>query len=61
VAVLDEHLDGPLTHLGGVRGFPWHCSILSREGASRIPGPIQLILSLIAWFESCPLTSTGFE
>jgi hypothetical protein len=39
--VLDEHLDGPLTHLWGIGGSPWHCSILSREGASRIPGPIQ--------------------
>jgi hypothetical protein len=37
--VLDEELDGPLTHLWLVGGFSWHFSIL--KGASRIPGPIQ--------------------
>jgi len=28
-------------HLWRVGRSPWHCSILSREGASRIPGPIH--------------------
>jgi hypothetical protein len=40
--VLDDHPDGALTHFWGVSGVPWHCSILSREGASRIPGPIHV-------------------
>jgi hypothetical protein len=47
--VLDKHPDGPLTDLRGVSGVPWHCSILSREGVSRIPGPIQRCYLPVEW------------
>ena len=45
VPVLDDHPDGPLTHLRRVPGSPWHCSILSRDGASRIPGAVHPVVA----------------
>ena len=38
LAVLDEHPDGALTHLGECRDLPWHCSIFS-TACGHVPRP----------------------
>jgi len=40
--VLGDHPHRPITNLRGIPVGCGHGSILSREGASRFPGPIQL-------------------
>jgi hypothetical protein len=36
----------------GSRGIFWYCSILSGEGASRIPGPIQVAIYFHPWIRT---------